>query len=98
MIYDRPINMLSDKQEIIFIIVSLPKLIYELSIVVIFICLFKKFIRLSQDYQAEQKAQASNLILYSKILAIIVCTLYLINTILFNVVSPLLLYFNWEEE
>ena len=76
---------------------TIPKFFYEMSILIIFVCLFKKFNKMSQDYQAEQKANQSNLVTYSKILAIFVCTLYLINTLLFNIISPLFLYLTWQE-
>lgn len=76
----------------------IPKIIYELSIFVIFICLFRRFNHLSQDYQTEQRGHGStSFILIAKILCFFVVTLALINMFLFNVISPLFFYINMDE-
>ena len=95
LVYDEPELMLTGAQEAAFIVFMVPKLIYELSILVIFISLFVKFNRLSKDYQAEQTAQSSHLVTLSKLLTIFICTLYLINTILFDLISPLFWYLDF---
>ena len=74
-----------------------PKGIYELGILVIFLFLFRSFNNLSKDYQAEKRAESSNIVRCQKILAIIIVSLYGINTILFNVVSPYFLYLNLQD-
>ena len=66
-----------------------------MGILVVFICLFIKFNKLSKDYQAEQKANSSHLMTFSKVLAFFICTLYFMNTILYNIISPLCWYLDW---
>ena len=75
----------------------IPKGIYELSILVIFVCLFRSFNNLSKDYQAEQRAESSNIVSCQKFMAIFICLLYGINTLLFNMVSPYFLYINLKD-
>ena len=70
-----------------------PKIIYEMAVLVIFISLFRRFNMLSKDYQAEQRGHGqSRFVTVAKILCGFVCTLYFLNTLLFNVISPLFLY------
>ena len=89
--------MLTDNQEIIFIICMTPKFIYEISMLIIFIALLKKFNNLSEDYQQEQRGQSS-FIRVAKLLAVIICLLYLINTLLFDIYTPFIWYENMHED
>ena len=51
--YTDPVNELSHMQQTAFIFLIVPKFLYEISILVICMGLFRKFNSLSQDYQAE---------------------------------------------
>ena len=69
-----------------------------MALLIIFVCLFRKFNNLSKDYQAEQKENSSSkTVLIAKIVVIFICILYSVNTFLFNIVSPALLYLDLQE-
>ena len=91
-----PLFRLTHPEVIAFICLMIPKIIYEMAILVIFICLFRRFNHLSQDYQTENRSSSSgsSFIFVAKVLCFFVCALYFINTIFFNVLSPLFWYFD----
>ena len=96
-VYSWPKQELTEAEETAFIILIVPKGIYEMSILVVFLSLFRVFNNLSKDYQAEKKAESSNIVRCQKIMATVICLLYGINTILQNVVSPYFLYLNLKD-
>lgn len=64
-----------------------------MSVLIIFICLLRKFNELSEDYQQEQRGQG-NFVRVAKCLAVFICLLYLFNTLLFDVIAPLIWHFH----
>ena len=59
----------------------------------IFLALFKSFNALSEDYQAEQREhKKNNFLILVKVMVFSICFLYFINTVLYNIVSPLFWY------
>lgn len=86
-----PEHDLNKTQKVVFASLTVPKFIYEISVVIIFAALFKSFNALSQDYQIEQKGnKGSGFVCCAKVLAIFISTLYLINTVFYDIVNPAL--------
>ena len=85
-----PKGGLTDEAQIIYIAFMVPKLCFEMSIFVIFICLVRRFNNLSQDYQAEEKSNKSScFITVAKWMTAFTMFFYFMNTLFFDVVSPL---------
>ena len=49
-LYGKEVHKLDKNEDIAFICLDIPKIIYEMAILVIFICLFRRFNHLSADY------------------------------------------------
>ena len=92
-VYKDPEGKLTDDQQYLYLTVGIPKLLFEMLVLVVFICLIKSFNALSQDYQLEQRSAQSNFVRIAKILSAIVCFLYFVNVVLYNVVSPMFWHF-----
>ena len=88
-------NRLTSSQEVWYVVLTVPKLAYEMSILCIFVGLFRRFNNLSKDYQADQKQKQTNFVLIAKLMAIFVWLLSLLNTILYDIVSPIFWHQDW---
>lgn len=86
------VKSLNEMSEVIYIVLMAPKFLFEMSLLVIFIALIKKFNQLSQDYQAEQRGTRSNFMCVAKCLAFVIFTLYFLNTLLIDVAGPIIWY------
>ena len=86
-----PLHDLDKNEKVIFACLTVPKFLFEMSVLIVFAALFSSFNALSKDYQAEQKGTKNNSFLCcAKFLAIFICTLYLINTVFYDIVNPTL--------
>ncbi len=67
----------------------MPKFVYEMSILIIFLSLFRSFNALSADYQADQRGKSSGkFICIAKVIFVVLCLIYFVNALLFNIVGP----------
>lgn len=90
LVYKEPTDSLTFGQQVAFIILICPKFFYEMAILIIFIGLYRKFNSLSKDYQTEQKNNSdSKFVVCAKIICILVSFMYLMNTLMFDIVGPL---------
>ena len=91
--YSPPKNQLNNGQKIAYIILGIPKIFYELMILLIFFGLYKKFNALSRDYQTEQKETSGGcFVCTAKIICLFVGFMYFLNTLLFDIVGPWVWY------
>ena len=88
----KKLSELDENEEIIYLALMVPKFLFEMLLLVVFIALIRNFNKLSQDYQAEQRGTSSNFMCVAKLLAFVIFTLYFLNTLLLDVASPIVWY------
>ena len=95
--YAEPKGSLDLHEQFIYGSLLVPKFLFELSILFAFLAMYRTFNQWSRSYQ-EHEDTNSNFVCITKTLGVVMATLFLINTFLFNVVTPLMYHFSLEEK